>query len=173
MNKLAHGIALEVSDPNLRRQVVEYLRKRGMRIRQDWEKVVVLARGNEEETARAVHVLVNDFVATLPDQALASLVQSDDKKIMITLKGVVEDSHHALSLTKFMIADLHPFCDIGSLLALNWMRTAAASVEKLGSSDDEVIRLAVHEGLDGLLLHRQTCEICLARHSDARAPSFP
>ena len=163
MNKLAHGIALEVADPNLRNQVVEYLRKRGMRIRQDWEKVLVLARGNE----------VKDFVSTLPNEALASLVQSDDKKIMITLKGAVEDSHHALPLTKFMIADLHPFCEIGSLLALNWMRTAAASVEKLGSSDDEVIRLAVHEGLDGLLLHRQTCEICLARHSDARAPSFP
>ena len=45
------------------------------------------------------------------------------------------------------------FCETGTLLALNWLRTAHAVVEQAGVTDEDNLRKAVNNALDALLVH--------------------
>jgi len=52
------------------------------------------------------------------------------------------------------------FCETGTLLALNWLRTAHAVVGQAGVTDEDDLRKAVNNALDALLIYRLECEDC-------------
>ncbi len=52
------------------------------------------------------------------------------------------------------------FCETGTLLALNFLRTAHTVVEKAHDWPGDVLHAAVDSALDELLDHRATCEKC-------------
>ena len=52
------------------------------------------------------------------------------------------------------------FCETGTLLALNFLRTAHTVVEKAHDWSGDVLHAAVFAALDELLEHRAGCEKC-------------
>jgi hypothetical protein len=52
------------------------------------------------------------------------------------------------------------YCETGTLLALNFLRTAHTVVEKAHDWSGDVLHAAVYAALEELLNHRATCEKC-------------
>jgi hypothetical protein len=52
------------------------------------------------------------------------------------------------------------FCNTGTVLALNFLRTAHTVVEKAHDWSGDVLHAAVYAALEELLNHRATCQHC-------------
>ena len=56
--------------------------------------------------------------------------------------------------------DVMPFCETGTLVALNWLRTAHAVLEPGNHADLDRLRSSVRIALDDFLTHIAICEKC-------------
>jgi hypothetical protein len=59
-----------------------------------------------------------------------------------------------------LLAEDYMYCETGSLLALNFLRTAHHIVEKAHDWSGDDLRAALNSAFDEFLNHRATCENC-------------
>jgi|HubBroStandDraft_5_1064220.scaffolds.fasta_scaffold18107_4 hypothetical protein len=62
------------------------------------------------------------------------------------------------------------FCELGTLLAFNFLRTSTAAVEQLNDADSSRLRSSVIAAYDELLEHRALCD---QYHEDGSGPAPP
>lgn len=61
---------------------------------------------------------------------------------------------------KSLLAEEFLFCEIGTLDALNFLRTAHAVIEQLDTADPAYLRKGMIDALDMLIEHRVSCSKC-------------
>jgi hypothetical protein len=59
-----------------------------------------------------------------------------------------------------LLDDLMPYCETGTLVALNWLRTAHAVLEPGNHADLDKLRSSVQAAIDDFLTHIAICEKC-------------
>ena len=162
MRKVAldHGVLLHVPELDLRREVVQHLRQRGLRVRQDRAITLAIAQGNTQECMRTVRLVIGEWIRGNVDLSRTVIMREESDTLFLAWSKSypsidrMEDIKAAPSSTSTI------FCDVGSFLALQWMRTAARIVEGAALPQEHVIRKIVDETLDELLMHRLTCDQC-------------